>query len=95
MALAAAWRLDFAMFGGAAVLAVILLRRDGQGLRDAGTFALAAVAGTLAVYAPFLIAIGPADLYDALIGTSLRETGRTGRCRSRSPTTAGFGAPTT
>ncbi|MEA2405201.1 MAG: hypothetical protein QOE08_1848 [Thermoleophilaceae bacterium] len=70
IALAAAWRFDFAVFGGAAVLVMLLLgRRRG----DAGVFALTAAAGTVVAYAPFLIAIGPADLYQSLIGTSLHD----------------------
>jgi hypothetical protein len=73
VALAAAWRLDFALFGGAAVVAVLMLRPDHGRIRHVAAFALAALAGTLAAYAPFLVAIGPADLYESLIGTSLRD----------------------
>ena len=51
--LSAAFRLDFALYGTAAITA--------------------GVAASLVVYLPFLIDIGPAKLYDALIGTSLHD----------------------
>lgn len=69
-ALGAAFRIDFAVYAGAGVLAALLWEREWRGaLRYAAT----TVALTLLAYLPFLIAIGPADLYDALIGTSLRD----------------------
>jgi hypothetical protein len=73
VALAAAFRLDFGLFAGVACVLAFGLARPG-GRRALLAFAGTAVALTLAVYAPFLVAIGPADLYDALIGTSLRES---------------------
>ena len=74
-ALAAAWRLDFGLYAGAAVVVALGLRatsRD-QRLRVIGAYASAAIALGLLAYLPFLIAVGPADLYDALVGASLRE----------------------
>ena len=72
--LAAAFRIDFALFGLAAALTV-LARGEARGRRALATCAGAAVAVGALVYLPFVVAIGPADLYDALIGTSLRESG--------------------
>jgi hypothetical protein len=75
VALAAAFRLDFGVYAGAAV-AVALLLRPGPGaarVRAAARFALIAAALTVLVYVPFAVADGPADLWDALVATSLRE----------------------
>jgi hypothetical protein len=69
-AVAAAFRLDFAIYGGAAVVAAFAAARH---WRPALGYALGGAGLTLLVYLPFLVAIGPADLYDALVGTSLRE----------------------
>jgi hypothetical protein len=69
-AVAAAFRLDFAIYAGAGVLAALLL---GRLWRPALVYAATSAGLTLLVYLPFLIAIGPADLYDALVGSSLRE----------------------
>jgi hypothetical protein len=69
-AVAAAFRLDFAIYAGAGVLAALLWARL---WRSALAYTGTTVGLTLLVYLPFAIAIGPADLYDALIGTSLRE----------------------
>jgi hypothetical protein len=77
-AVAAAFRLDFALYGLAGVVAVLALGGDAgvrERLRLVGTYLAAAVALTLLVYLPFLIDIGPSRLYDALVGTSLRERG--------------------
>jgi hypothetical protein len=74
-ALAAAWRLDFGLYAGAALVAALALqplpRR--QRLRAVSIYAATAVGLGLLVYLPFLIAVGPADLYDDLVGASLRE----------------------
>jgi hypothetical protein len=70
IALSAAFRLDFAIYGAAAVLAVLMAERRG---REAIRFAGLALGLGLIPYLPFLIQIGPADLYDALIGTSLHD----------------------
>jgi hypothetical protein len=74
-ALAAAWRLDFGLYAGAAVVTALALRPAPGGVRARAVFLYSATAiglGLLA-YLPFLIAVGPADLYDALVGDSLRE----------------------
>lgn len=74
--LAAGFRLDFALYGGAAVGGALLLRPTGRASgrwRPAAVTTGVALAVGLAFYGPFLVAIGPADLYDALVGTSLRE----------------------
>lgn len=75
-ALSAAWRLDFALYAAAAVIVALSLRRPAS-LRDrlgaVGIYAGATVGFVLLVYGPFLIAVGPADLFDALIGTSLAD----------------------
>lgn len=67
----AAFRVDFAVYGLAAVAVALVLRGRWRAIAPltAGTGLVA-----LLLYAPFLIAIGPGDLYDALIGTSLRES---------------------
>ena len=69
-ALTAAFRLDFAVFAGVACLVALAVRRDG---RSAVRYALVATAGSVLVYLPFLIADGPADMWDALVATGLRE----------------------
>jgi hypothetical protein len=69
-AAAAAFRLDFAIYAGAAVAAGFAV---GRHWRPAAVYAAATAGLTLLVYLPFLIATGPADLYDALVGTSLRD----------------------
>jgi hypothetical protein len=70
IALSAAFRLDFAIYGAAAVLAVLMAERRG---REAIRFAGLALGLGLIPYLPFLIQIGPGDLYTALIGTSLHD----------------------
>ncbi len=76
-ALAAAWRLDFALYAGAATIVALWLRPGPrrERLRVVGAYAVAAIALGLLVHLPFLITVGPADLYDALVGASLRERG--------------------
>jgi hypothetical protein len=69
-AVAAAFRLDFAIYAGAAVTVAFAVGRQ---WRPAAVYAAATAGLTLLVYVPFLIATGPADLYDALVGTSLRD----------------------
>jgi hypothetical protein len=74
-ALSAAWRLDFGLYAGAAVAVALALRPGSRGerLRAVGAYAAIAAGLALLAYLPFLIAAGPADLYDALVGASLRE----------------------
>ena len=67
--IAAAFRLDFAIYGLAAVTITLVLRGE---RRSAIRWAALAVALIVLVYLPFAIADGPASLYRALIGTSLR-----------------------
>lgn len=69
-ALAAAFRLDFALYGAAGVVAVLVLERR---LKDTTKYLAMTIGLALLVYAPFLIDIGPSRLYDALIGTSLHD----------------------
>jgi hypothetical protein len=71
-ALAAAWRPDFAAYAVAACAAALLLR-PGPRLRRIAVWGGCTVAGVLAVYVPLLVAVGPHDLYEGLIGTSARE----------------------
>ena len=70
-ALAAAYRLDFALYGFAAV--AVMLAFETRRPRPVALYAGVSAGLGLLVYLPFAIAIGPADLYDALVGTSLRE----------------------
>ena len=69
-ALAVAWRLDFGVYAAVACIAAFALRRDnGAAVR----YLAVAVGGGLLAYLPFLIAVGPADLWDALVATGLRD----------------------
>jgi hypothetical protein len=69
-ALAAAFRLDFGVYAGAAVLVALLA---GRRWRAGATYAGVAAGLTLLAYLPFLIAAGPDHLYHALIGISLHD----------------------
>jgi len=71
IALAAAWRLDFALYGGGAVAVALLLQRERR--PEILPFAAVAIGLTLLIYLPFAIAAGPADLWDQLVAKSLRE----------------------
>ena len=73
--LAAAWRLDFGLYATAAVAVAVVARpADARGrLRPVAASAGAALGVGLAAYAPFLVAVGPADLWDALVASSLRD----------------------
>jgi len=70
--LAAAWRLDFGIYAGGAVLLTLALSTAGRGAR-LGIFVATATAVAVLTYLPFVVALGPADLYDSLVGSSLRE----------------------
>ena len=74
-ALAAAWRLDFGLYAGAAVVVALALRPAPGGVRSRAValYAVTAAGLGLLAYLPFLVAVGPADLYDALVGDSLSE----------------------
>ena len=69
-AAAAAFRLDFGAYALAATATALALRD--RPVR-AGAYAAATVGLTALVYLPFAIADGLSNLYEALIGTSLRE----------------------
>lgn len=75
IAATAAWRLDFAIYAGLASLvgvaacALPVRQRVVAGVK---LFVVAAGLGLL-VYLPFAIVDGPADLYEALVGNSVRE----------------------
>jgi hypothetical protein len=74
-ALAAAWRLDFALYAGAAVVVALALA-PGSGaerLRRVGIYAATAVLGGLLVYGPFIALAGTHDVYDNLVGRSFRD----------------------
>ncbi len=71
-AIAAAFRLDFGGYALAATATALALRD--RPVR-AGAYAAATAGLTALVYLPFAISDGVAHLYDALIGTSLREGG--------------------
>jgi Dolichyl-phosphate-mannose-protein mannosyltransferase len=69
--LTAAWRPDVAVYAGAAVAAALLLRPE----RRAWVLPYAGVAlgvGLLA-YLPFLVAVGPSEMWEQLVAVSLRE----------------------
>jgi hypothetical protein len=67
-AVAAAFRLDFAIYGFLAIVVVLGLR---CGLRTALAYGATAVALTVLVYLPFAIADHPGRLYHQLVGLSL------------------------
>jgi len=75
VALTAAWRLDFAVYGAAAVLAALTIAPHplAERVKRAALFGLSATLLGAAVYAPFAAAIGPADLYGELLGDSLGD----------------------
>jgi 4-amino-4-deoxy-L-arabinose transferase-like glycosyltransferase len=71
-ALAAAWRPDFGAYAVLACGAALLLR-PGARPRRLAIWGGCTLAGVLVVYVPLLVAVGPHDLYEGLIGTSARE----------------------
>jgi hypothetical protein len=75
--LAATFRLDFGVYGVAACAAVLLAATGPprRRARLAAAMGAAALAVTVVAYAPFAIVTGVEDLYDDLIGRSLREKG--------------------
>lgn len=68
--LAAAFRLDFALYGLAATAVTLALSGEG-GVRAAAVYVAAAVGLIVLVYLPFAVLDGPGALYRALIGNSL------------------------
>jgi len=75
VAIAAAWRIDFAVYAGAAVAVALALRSGPPAVRvrPVVMFAALAAAFTLLAYLPLLIAVGPLDAYAAILGDSLGE----------------------
>jgi hypothetical protein len=73
--LAAAWRLDFAVWGTGAALVTLLLdpRSSAERLRLALGCAAGAAGVALVAYLPFLVAAGPSDLADQLVGLTARR----------------------
>ena len=73
-AVAAAWRVDFAVYGAAAVIVTLLLRPGPRGVRvRACTLFAAVTAGLVALlYLPFAIAAGPGELADELVAAGAR-----------------------
>ena len=69
-ALAAAWRLDFGVYAGLACCAALAVRREDRAFL---VYAAAAVTGSLVAYLPFIVAEGPADMFDALVATGFRD----------------------
>ena len=74
---AAAWRLDFGLYGAAAAGVALLLAQAPvrRRLELAGLMALAALAVGALAYLPFTVAVGPGDLYEEVVGKSLRQKG--------------------
>jgi hypothetical protein len=71
VAATAAFRLDFAVYAFVSVAAMLAI--ETRGVRTVALFGAAALGAGLLAYLPFVIVHGPADMYDSLIGTSLRE----------------------
>jgi hypothetical protein len=73
VAATAAWRLDFGLYAGAAALTALLVGSQSSRARRNEATALVATAVGLSTLAhlPFLFEVGPAGLYDALVGDSL------------------------
>jgi hypothetical protein len=71
VAVAASFRLDFALYGLVAVVAILLV--ETRALRAPALAAGVTAVLSAVVYLPFVIVHGPGAMYDALIGTSLRE----------------------
>jgi hypothetical protein len=72
---AAAWRLDFGVYAAIACAAAVLLADAPGRFRLLGRMAVAAVLVVVISYAAFAVLTGPGDLYQDLIGRSLREKG--------------------
>ena len=69
-AVAAAFRIDFTIYGVAALTVVVAIR---GGVRPALTYLAIVVGVSALVYLPFAIVDGPGSLYRALIGVSLQS----------------------
>jgi hypothetical protein len=73
VALAAAWRLDFGVYAGAAAVASAIASSPAARARAGAWVAVASAGFTTLVYLPFVIRDGPADAWSELVGHSLRE----------------------
>ncbi len=71
---AAAWRLDFAVWGALGIAAALWLGPPPRG-RSVVRFAGVAVAAGLLAYLPFLIQAGPGQLLDQVVGLGVRRAG--------------------
>jgi hypothetical protein len=71
---AAAWRLDLALWGGAGVVVAMLLEPGARG-RPVARFALVALGVAVLAYLPFLIAAGPGELFNQLVSLGARRGG--------------------
>ena len=72
VALAAALRIDFALYGFAAAAVAIAAPAPRARARDTAVFSAVAIGLTALVYLPFALADSPGSLYTALIGNSLK-----------------------
>jgi hypothetical protein len=72
VALAIAWRPDFGLAALAAVAVALVVAGEWRRALYAG---LVAIAGSLVVYVPLLVAAGPHQLWEQLFGITLREGG--------------------
>ena len=73
IAAAAAFRLDFALYGAAAIAVCLAFLPAPGRVRSVARFAGVAAGLTLLAYMPFLVQIGPSRLYHAVFGTSLNQ----------------------
>lgn len=73
-AVCAAWRPDFGGYAASACLAALVLRPGRRGRRLA-LYAGATVALTAVIYGPLAIAVGPHDLYEAIVVHSTQQGG--------------------
>ncbi len=72
VALAAALRIDFALYGFTAAAVAIAAPAPRARVRQTVVFCTVAIGVTALVYLPFALADGPGSLYTALIGNSLK-----------------------
>ena len=69
------WRLDFGLYAAGAVGVALLVTSQPMRdrLRAVGVFSACTTAVALIGYGPFIVATGPADFYEAILGRSLDE----------------------
>ena len=75
IALAAFWRLDFAVYAGAGTFAALIFAPDTGAVRArvAGVFVAAAAGIAALLYAPFAVRAGPGTLYHQMVGEGLQD----------------------